>query len=78
MRDYTVYAPKRGDIRSRKRKQIRDGLLALLVAIDFIISLLGIAYFENTDDPKGIFIAGAVLIVSLVTVIFINIREERN
>ena len=74
MRDHTDIA--RGT--RRKRTEAIQGLLTLLVGIEFIIALFGAAHFENTDDPKGIIIAGAALIVALVVAILINIEEERN
>lgn len=73
MRDHTNIA--RGT--RRKRKEVQEGLLALLVGIMFIIVLFGAAHFENTNDPKGIIIAWTALLVALVVTIFINIREVR-
>lgn len=75
MRDHTKLSRGR-DVRT-KRKEVRQGLLTLLVGIEFIIALFGAAHFENTDDPRGIIIAGAALIVALVVVIIINMREEQ-
>ena len=74
MKDYTRSAR---DTR-RKRREVREGLIAFLVGIEFILAFLGAAHFDSTDDPKWIIIAGAILIASLVMVIIINIREERN
>ena len=74
MRDHTKCA---GGTRG-KRKEALSGLLTLLVGICFIIVLFGAAHFDNTDELKGVIIAGAALAVSLVMVIVINIREERN
>jgi SNF family Na+-dependent transporter len=74
MKDYTRSA--RGT--RRKRKEVREGLIAFLVGIEFILAFLGAAHFESTDDPKGIIIAAAAMLASLVVVIVINIREERD
>lgn len=73
MRDHTKSA--KGT--RTKRTEVLQGLLTLLVGIAFIIALFGAAHFENTDDPKGLIIAGAALAVSLVMAIIINTAEEK-
>ena len=77
MRDYTLVNPKAKDIRARKKREIINGIIALILMADVACVIAGAAYFETTDDAKGILIAMAALAVQVVLAILINIREEK-
>ena len=63
--------------RQRKgRNGIRDFFIGVIALVEFVCAVLSAAYFENTDDAKWLLITLAVMSVSIICLVIMNIREE--
>ena len=59
-------------------KEMAGGLIALVSGLEFAFAVFAAASFESTDDPKLLIIAGVLLVITLVGLVMMHVKEERD
>ena len=76
MRDYTLENPRKRDLKKRRRTQILDMIIAIILFALAIVVILSAADWANTMKGTSLAICLTALVGGLAIAIYLNIREE--
>lgn len=63
-------------LEKKGRNGVRDFFIGAIAFVEFVCAALSAAYFETTDDAKWLLITLAVMSVSIICLVIMNIKEE--
>lgn len=76
MRDYTLENPRKRDLKKRRRTQILDMIIAIILFALAVVVILSAADWANTMKGTSLAICLTALVGGLAIAIYLNIREE--
>lgn len=76
MRDYTLENPRKRDLKKRRRTQILDMIIAIILFALAAVVILSAADWANTMKGTSLAICLTALVGGLAIAIYLNIREE--
>ena len=76
MRDYTLENPRKRDLKKRRRMQILDMIIAIILFALAVVVILSAADWANTMKGTSLAICLTALVGGLAIAIYLNIREE--
>lgn len=76
MRDYTLENPRKRDLKKRRRMQILDMIMGILLFCIAVVVFVSAADWADTMSRKSLVICLLALLGGLGIAIFLNIKEE--
>lgn len=76
MRDYTLENPRKRDLKKRRRTQILDMIIAIILFALAVVVILSAADWASTMNGTSLAICLTALVGGLAIAIYLNIREE--
>ena len=76
MRDYTLENPRKRDLKKRRRTQILDMIIAIILFALAVVVILSAADWASTMQGTSLAICLTALVGGLAIAIYLNIREE--
>lgn len=76
MRDYTLENPRKRDLKKRRRTQILDMIIAIILFALAAVVILSAADWASTLNGTSLAICLTALVGGLAIAIYLNIREE--
>lgn len=76
MRDYTLENPRKRDLKKRRKTQILDMIIAIILFALAVVVILSAADWANTMKGTSLAICLTALVGGLAIAIYLNIREE--
>ena len=76
MRDYTLENPRKRDLKKRRRMQILDMIMGILLFCIAVVVFVSAADWADTMSGKSLVICLLALLGGLGIAIFLNIKEE--
>lgn len=76
MRDYTLENPRNRDLKKRRRMQILDMIMGILLFCIAVVVFISAADWADTMNGTSLVICLLALLGGLGIAIFLNIKEE--